>query len=94
MYVFFWTVSCTDRRSVATDLVKDGSRHASVYADSKDHDDYANAPNTAVMQVNQGQHVYVRYSTYTPDGYISGGYRTIQGGDRDSFSGWLLYETT
>ena len=93
MYVFFWTVSCTDRRSVATELVKNGARQASVYADSKDGDDYANAPNTAVMQVDKGQQVHVRYSTYTPGGYPDGGYRTIEGGDRDSFSGWLLYET-
>ena len=85
MYVFFWTVSCTERRSVATELVKDGTAYGFSYADSDDEFDFVNAGNSIVLQVNQGQHVWVRFTD-------AHDYRTIQGGNRDTFSGWLLYD--
>ena len=91
MYVFFWTVSCTAVRDVATELVKDGTAYGFSFADSVDANDYVNGGNTVVLQVNHGQHVWVRYTDYEYDG-SKHNYRTLEGGNRDTFSGWLLYE--
>ena len=81
MYVFFWSVSATYDNNLYTELVKDGTAYAYSHADSSTSTEYVSAANSAVLQVNLGQHVYVRYA---------GGDRTIEGRNVDTFSGWLL----
>ncbi|XP_045171854.2 complement C1q tumor necrosis factor-related protein 3-like [Mercenaria mercenaria] len=83
-YVFFWLNTNRDHSYMNTELVRNSVVVGKSMSDAMDHIDYAASSNTAVLQLNEGEEVWVRSGTW---------HSAVVAGDfYSTYSGWLLYE--
>jgi glucuronosyltransferase len=84
VYVFYWVTTNKDTTYMDSELVVNGEEQCQAFSDSGNHNDYTVASNTVVVDLKQGDQVWIRIGTWH-DGQLGGEKRT-------SFSGWLLYK--
>ena len=84
IYVFTWTIT-VDSATAQTELMINTGRSLRTVADSEEADDYHTSTGIVVASVKEGDHVYVKFSTYLAS---SGTIDTDRG--QCTFSGWKL----
>ncbi|XP_071166726.1 complement C1q tumor necrosis factor-related protein 3-like [Mytilus edulis] len=81
-YVFIWTTTNRDHSYMNSELLKNGVRVARAMSDAMDHADYAVATSFAVINLTEGDEVWIQSGTWH-----SG---ALAGDDYSSFAGWIL----
>ncbi|XP_052783266.1 complement C1q-like protein 4 [Mya arenaria] len=84
-YVFAVSLFSQGNKFVCVELVVNGDVKGEVFADSEEINDYHSSSASIVVDVNVGDHVYVRRCADSTCGILS---RASRG--RTSFSGWFL----
>lgn len=86
LYAFAWSVVCPHREFFTAELTLNGKRIGAIVADSVNSDVTGHATGFLLVQLNEGDHVYVRK-------YASGGGCTTQSYEhgRTTFAGFLLH---
>lgn len=82
-----WTMVSYPRHYFTSELVVDGIRKGIVISDNDDND-FTPATAIIVLQLNAGQHVYVRGVSNSDCNVISNNEHA-----RSTFSAWLLFST-
>lgn len=88
-YVFTWTFGVIGDQNLATALVVHG-RKISYSVNNGADNDGGQVSNTVVVQVNKNDHVMIQ-TAMVSQGYD---YKTIGEERANTFSGWLLFETS
>jgi hypothetical protein len=83
-YVFTWSTTSSERGNVFTQLMKNSAAIGSIYSDSVGTGEWDSSTGTVVVDVTQGDHVYVRIGRATAGVVASDLY------SRTTFSGWIL----
>ncbi|XP_052813340.1 multimerin-1-like [Mya arenaria] len=87
IYVFTFTIYSDYSHEVRAELIIDGQVKSVLLADADEVNDYHTGTATVVVQVNAGDHVFVRRAdSYSECNVLSTFSRALT-----TFSGWLLY---
>jgi hypothetical protein len=87
VYVFSWTIVCSFRGYVYTQLVANNDVLGAILTNSITSDDWISTTGLVVKEVNQGDVVYIRTNPSQP---AAGDIKSSSTHYHTSFSGWKL----
>ncbi|XP_062619270.1 complement C1q subcomponent subunit A-like, partial [Saccostrea cucullata] len=86
LYVFTWVIQSTWNGIAYTQLMRNSEVAGEIVADSSHTTEFHSATGVVVLQLNQGDEVYVRRNPNQP----TSGHIISRPGYRSSFSGWKI----